>query len=45
MKKIYLHLIILAFAVSLNAQWQPDVRLTNAPDWSSTTFYNAWAVA
>jgi len=45
MKKLIYTLVFLAFAVCLNAQWQPDVRLTNASGSSYTSPNHAWSVA
>jgi len=45
MKKLIYTLVILAFAVSINAQWQSDVRLTNNPGYSFTTGNNSRCVA
>jgi len=44
MKKL---LVVLVMLVSMNAsaQWQPDVRLTNNPSTSFTSYNNAWCVA
>jgi hypothetical protein len=45
MKNFIYTFVILAFAVSLNAQWQPDVRLSYGPGDSKTSWNNAWCVA
>ncbi len=45
MKNIIYTLAFLAFISMTNAQWQPDVRLTNAPGHSYTSYNNAWCVA
>jgi hypothetical protein len=45
MKKVIIVFAFLAFAISANAQWQPDVRLTNAPGDSYTSYSNTWCVA
>ncbi|MFZ4592013.1 MAG: T9SS type A sorting domain-containing protein [Ignavibacteria bacterium] len=44
MKKLLILLVMLV-AISANAQWQTDVRLTNDTAGSFTTFNNAWCVA
>ncbi len=44
MKRI-LALLAMLVAVSANAQWQPDVRLTNDPADSYASWNNAWCVA
>ena len=43
-KYITVSLVLLRVVIS-QAQWQPDVRLTNDPASSSTSFNNAWCVA
>jgi Neuraminidase (sialidase) len=45
MKRITLLLAAMAAATLMQAQWQPDVRLTNASGSSSTSQNNAWCVA
>lgn len=45
MKKFIFTFVVLLFSVSLNAQWEPDVRLTNAESNSWTTNNNAWCIA
>ncbi|MDP1620983.1 MAG: exo-alpha-sialidase [Bacteroidales bacterium] len=45
MKKILLFLLMLQAATFLQAQWEPDLRLTNDPGISLTSIYNAWCVA
>jgi hypothetical protein len=45
MKKLIYTLAILAFAVSLNAQWETDYRLTNDPAQSWGSYNNAWTIA
>lgn len=46
MKKL-LSAVLFCFLIaqSLNAQWQPDVRLTNNPQNSNTSMNNAWCIA
>ncbi len=44
MKKLFLILLITNCSL-LIAQWQPDVRLTNDPAPSHTSFNNAWCIA
>ena len=44
MKKLLVVLVMLV-ALSANAQWQPDVRLTNDTMVSNTSPNNAWCVA
>jgi hypothetical protein len=44
MKKLFVILVMLV-AMSANAQWQSDVRLTNDPNTSSTSFNNAKCIA
>src|SRR3970040_1297733 len=46
MKKIlFLLLTINCSLLTVHAQWQPDVRLTNDPASSITSFNNAWCIA
>jgi len=45
MKKVLCALLACVFANISQAQWQPDLRLTNDPGWSTTSFNNAWCVA
>jgi hypothetical protein len=46
MKKIIFTLFIIHCSLLIaNAQWQPDVRLTNNPASSWTSYNNAWCVA
>jgi hypothetical protein len=46
MKKIIFTLFIIHCSLLIaNAQWQPDVRLTNDPAYSFTSDNNAWCVA
>jgi hypothetical protein len=44
--KIYLPMaLVILFAIHPYAQWQEDVRLTNNPASSQTSYNNAWCVA
>jgi hypothetical protein len=46
MKKIIFTLFIIHCSLLIaNAQWQPDVRLTNDPAISYTSYNNAWCIA
>jgi hypothetical protein len=45
MKIIIIVFAFLVFAVSLNAQWESDVRLTNSAGDSYTSHNNAWCIA
>ena len=45
MKKLIYTLVILGLAASLNAQWGSDIRLTNNPLSSNTSYNHAWCVA
>ena len=45
MKVIQTFSIVFLNVAFLQAQWQPDVRLTNDPGWSTTSFNNAWCIA
>jgi len=45
MKKISLLVAMLLTATLSQAQWEPDVRLTNDPSASSTSYNNAWCIA
>jgi hypothetical protein len=45
MKKYVISLLVFFFTIISQAQWQPDVRLTNDPASSSTSFNNARCVA
>ncbi|MFZ4590733.1 MAG: T9SS type A sorting domain-containing protein [Ignavibacteria bacterium] len=44
MKRL-LVLLVMLVAISANAQWQPDVRLTNNTSGSYTSLNNSWCVA
>jgi hypothetical protein len=46
MKKLILVLIlVMSVTITSYTQWQPDVRLTNDPAVSSTSWNNAWCIA
>ncbi len=45
MKKLFLFAMILFAAISSQAQWEPDVRLTNDPDSSITSYPMSWSIA
>jgi len=47
MKKLVVVIFVLSimFFIQTQAQWQPDVRLTNDPASSNTSYNNAWCVA
>jgi hypothetical protein len=41
----YLIIFCILISAHTNAQWQPDVRLTNNPGYSFTSYNNAWCIA
>jgi hypothetical protein len=45
MKKVFLLAAVLFGANSVRSQWEPDVRLTNDPGASYTSYNNAWNIA
>jgi hypothetical protein len=45
MKNLLRAFLSCVIASLLQAQWQQDVRLTNDPGWSTTSFNNAWCIA
>jgi hypothetical protein len=46
MKILFGWLLFLVFSVTpIHAQWEPDVRLTNDPAISQTSYNNAWCIA
>jgi hypothetical protein len=45
MKKLFLVTCFLLMAGLSKAQWEPDVRLTNDPDSSVTSYNQAWCIA
>lgn len=45
MKHIYISIIFAVIGcINVSAQWQPDIRLTNNPAYSSTYYNNAWSI-
>ena len=46
MKTILFTILVCILSIQISkAQWQPDVRLTNDPSYSSTSQNNAWCIA
>ncbi len=50
MKKVFLFSAVIILHLTLNikfcgAQWEPDIRLTNDPEYSYTSYNNAWCIA
>jgi len=43
--KLLIFVLLLISQNCLNAQWQPDVRMTNDPAVSNTSRNNAWCIA